>query len=90
MAFSEDNFFIDFPLQVCLIHDPRPNHEFGKLYTVQYLGNVVGGYPVRYINTDIDEMKICAIKSLKNDEVLYMYMYIHTYMYVLTMFTNVY
>ena len=28
---------------VCLVHDPRASSSFGKTYTVQYLGNVVGG-----------------------------------------------
>lgn len=48
-----------------MINDPRPEHGYKKLYTVQYLGNVVGGYPVRYINLSIEELKTYAIKSVK-------------------------
>ena len=55
--------------KICLIHDPRPNHPFMKLYTVQYLGNIIEGHPVRYINVPIDVMKEGAMKALKKKEV---------------------
>lgn len=45
----------DFSEWISLINDPR--NEYGKLYTVDYLGNVVGGPAVRYINVDITTMK---------------------------------
>lgn len=35
-----------------LVNDPR--NEYGRLMTVGRLGNVVGGRPITYINTDID------------------------------------
>ncbi|KAI8093249.1 peptidase C1B, bleomycin hydrolase [Halteromyces radiatus] len=47
-----------------LINDPR-NH-YSRLYTVDRLGNVVGGNPIRYINTDIELIKQLAIKVLKS------------------------
>lgn len=47
-----------------LINDPR-NH-YNKLYTVDRLGNVVGGSPIRYVNTEIATIKDLAIKVLKS------------------------
>lgn len=45
---------------VCLVNDPRPNSPYGKTFTVDCLGNVVGGDPVRYLNVPIEVMKACA------------------------------
>ncbi|KAI8379400.1 peptidase C1B, bleomycin hydrolase [Radiomyces spectabilis] len=47
-----------------LINDPR--NDQSKLYTVDRLGNVVGGSPVRYVNTSAAKMKQLAIKVLKS------------------------
>ena len=54
--------------KVCLIHCPMSDKEYNKLYTVKYLGNVVEGQIIKYLNIDIDEMKKYTIKSLKNNE----------------------
>ena len=40
---------------VSLINDPR--HEYDRLLHREYLGNVVGGRPVRYINLPSDSLK---------------------------------
>jgi len=53
---------------VCLIHDPRPHHEYDRVYTVKLLGNVVGGQIVEYVNVDIETMKQAAISQLKSGE----------------------
>lgn len=53
------------------MNDPRPNHSYGKLYTVDYLGNMTGGRPVLYINQPIEVLKKVTIASLKDDEVFY-------------------
>jgi bleomycin hydrolase len=42
---------------VCLVHDPRPTSPTGKTFTVQYLGNVVEGGIVKYLNVDVGLMK---------------------------------
>ncbi|KAI0256108.1 peptidase C1B bleomycin hydrolase [Lactifluus subvellereus] len=46
-----------------LINDPR--NSFSRLYTVDKLGNVWGGRPVLYVNTEIENMKNAVIKMLK-------------------------
>lgn len=46
-----------------LINDPR--NEYGKLYTVDKLGNVWGGRPVLYVNTKSDDLKAAVVRSIK-------------------------
>ena len=57
--------------KLCLIHAPMSNKKMNELYTVSYLGNVVGGQIINYVNVDIDDMKRAAIKSLKNNEAVW-------------------
>lgn len=47
---------------VSLVHDPR--NQYNALYTVEYLGNVVGGRPVLYLNLPIEELKNYALQTL--------------------------
>ncbi|KAL5484802.1 LAP3_1 [Sanghuangporus weigelae] len=49
-----------------LIHDPR--NAYKKLYTVDKLGNIWGGRPVLYVNTEIDDLKASVIKLLKAEQ----------------------
>ena len=53
---------------VCLIHDPRPGHDFNRPYTVRFLGNVTGGRPVEYLNVELDTIKQAAIKHIQAGE----------------------
>ena len=58
---------VGYPLEntVSLINDPR--NEMNQVYTVEYLGNVIGGRPVTYINVPIDQLKKYTIKSIKDN-----------------------
>lgn len=49
---------------VCLVDDPRPEHPKGAMLTVEHLGNVVGGDPVRYLNVDIGTAKKAAMDTV--------------------------
>lgn len=62
--------FVDLPLDdyVCLVHDPRPSNPYGRTYTVQYLGNVVGGQRVVYLNIEMGLMKDIARRTLEAGE----------------------
>jgi bleomycin hydrolase len=62
--------FVDLPLDdyVCLVHDPRPANPYGRTYTVQYLGNVVGGRRVTYLNVAMPLMKRIAQRTLEAGE----------------------
>ena len=60
--------YIDFDLSsyVCLINAPTKDKPYNKMYTVDYLGNVVGGHPVRYLNVDIEVMKKTTSDMVKD------------------------
>lgn len=62
---------VDLDRYVCLIHDPRPAHTFNQTYTVKYLGNVVGGEIVRYLNVDLPSIKKAAIQQLQAGEAVW-------------------
>lgn len=53
---------------VCLVNDPRKTSPYGKIFTVEGLGNVIGGDQVRYLNVPIEVMKECAKSSLMDGE----------------------
>ncbi len=61
---------LDLDEYVCLVHDPR--NPYGKTYTVDYLGNVVGGDPVVYLNVDIQCLKDLTQKALEAGEPVWM------------------
>lgn len=56
---------VDVSLAISLINDPRNKYE--QLYTVEHLGNVWGGRPVLYVNTEVQQLKDTAIALLKAD-----------------------
>jgi len=62
--------YVTIPLDdyVCLVHDPRPSSPAGRLFTVRYLGNVVGAGIVRYLNVPIDRIKRIATRTLRAGE----------------------
>jgi bleomycin hydrolase len=62
--------YVDLPLDdyVCLVHDPRPTSPVGKTFTVEYLGNVLGGPPVVYLNVDMAVIKDIAAKTIQGGE----------------------
>ncbi len=62
--------FVELPLDdyVCLVHDPRPSNAYGRTYTVEYLGNVVGGQRVTYLNVEMPLMKQIAQRTLEGGE----------------------
>ena len=56
-------------LKVCIVNDPRPENQYEKLYTVEYLGNMSGGRRVLYINQPIDVLKKLTVKSVQEGEI---------------------
>jgi bleomycin hydrolase len=49
---------------VCIVHDPRPSSPFGRTFTVEHLGNVVGAPAVVYLNVEIEVMKELTASAL--------------------------
>lgn len=51
------------------MNDPRPQNLYKKLYSVEYLGNMVAGRSTQYNNQPIDVLKKAAAESIKKGEV---------------------
>src|SRR5262249_48437544 len=62
--------YVDLPVDdyVCLVHDPRPTSPVGRTFTVEYLGNVIGGPPVIYLNVDMQLIKDIAAQTIQGGE----------------------
>lgn len=54
--------------KVCIVTDPRSTNVYGQAYTVEYLGNMVGGRPVLYNNQPVELLMELVTTSLKNSE----------------------
>ena len=57
--------------KVCLIHAPMSNKKFNTVYTVEYLGNVIEGQIIKYLNVDVQKLKKSAIQSIRNNEAVW-------------------
>lgn len=66
MSFYNDVVPTNIEEYVSVINDPR--NEYGKTYTVQYLGNVVGAAPVLYVNAPMDTLKTLVTDTIKGGE----------------------
>lgn len=55
--FYERHVGVDLSEYICLVDDPRPENPKGLMETVEHLGNVVGGRPIRYLNAPVEEIK---------------------------------
>lgn len=53
---------------VSIIHSPTGDKPFGRSYTVDYLGSVAEGEPVRYLNLSMEKMKEKILCQLKDGE----------------------
>lgn len=72
LEFAERYISVPVDEYVCLVHDPREAHPFGRTYTVEHLGNVVGGEIVKYLNVEIDVMKDIAMRTIMDGEPVWM------------------
>lgn len=57
--------------KVCLVTDPRPTNPFSKVYTVDCLGNMVGGRICIYNNQPVELLLDLTAKSIKNGEAVW-------------------
>jgi bleomycin hydrolase len=62
--------YVELPVSdyVCLVNDPRPSSPIGATFTVEYLGNVIGGPPVTYLNVDTQVIKDIAAAAIGGGE----------------------
>jgi bleomycin hydrolase len=66
--------YITTPMEeyVCLVHDPRATSPQGRTFTIQYLGNVVDGSPIKYLNVDINVLRETALRMLQDGSPVWM------------------
>ncbi|XP_072381809.1 bleomycin hydrolase [Diabrotica undecimpunctata] len=57
--------------KVCLVTDPRPTNEYGKVYTVDCLGNMAGGRKCIYNNQPVELLLDLTAKSIKEGEAVW-------------------
>jgi bleomycin hydrolase len=69
--FYKKNVNMNLADKVCLIHCPMDNKKMNELYTIRYLGNVIEGQMIKYLNIEINDMKKYSIKSLKDNEAVW-------------------
>ncbi|WP_101772908.1 C1 family peptidase [Peptostreptococcus faecalis] len=64
------NKFIEMDLDdyISIINAPTNDKPYYKSYTVQFLGNVVEGDAVKYVNVPIGDMKKSILRQLQDDE----------------------
>ncbi|AYF92912.1 aminopeptidase C [Apilactobacillus bombintestini] len=53
---------------VSIINSPTDDKPYEKTYTIDMLGNVVGGRQVKHLNLSMDKLEELTIKQLKNGE----------------------
>lgn len=72
LEFSKRYFQTDPEDYVCLVNDPRSTSSYNSTYTVEFLGNVVGGDIVKYLNVDSQTMKQLTMATLLDGEPVWM------------------
>lgn len=65
--------FLDYNLDdyIGIIHGPTSDKPFHEMYTVKYLGNVVDGDPISFLNLPINEFKELIIKQMKDNQIVW-------------------
>lgn len=56
---------------VSIINAPTKDKPYHQMFTIKYLGNVVGGMPVRHLNLTMDEFKAAIIAQLRDGKVVW-------------------
>jgi bleomycin hydrolase len=62
--FAKKYVNVPFEDYVCLVNDPRDSSPQGRTFTVEFLGNVVDGGDVVYLNVDIELIKQITMESI--------------------------
>ena len=65
--------YVDLKLEdyVSIINAPTADKPYGRSYSVEMLGNVVGSKPVRYLNVEMDRLKELAIAQMQAGETVW-------------------
>ena len=65
--FFTNHVGLDLSDYVCLIDCPMSDKQYNENYTVEFLGNVVGGEDIRYLNLPSNRLKETSVNSIKDD-----------------------
>ena len=69
--FYDEYVGIDLDDYVSITNAPTKDKPFNHTFTVNYIGNVVGGNPIRYLNLDLPDFKAAVLKQLKDYQVVW-------------------
>lgn len=56
---------------ISVINSPTKDKPYYKTYTVAYLGNVVQGSEIKYLNLNMEELKALTLKQMLDNEVVW-------------------
>ncbi len=70
-SFYDKYVGLDLSNYVSIINAPTADKPYNKSYTVEMLGNVVGGKDVKYLNLDMPTFKKLAIAQLEQGETVW-------------------
>ena len=68
IQFFNEHVKLNLDEYICLINCPMPDKAYNEIYTVEYLGNVIEGQSIRYLNVETSVMKKAGVKSIKNND----------------------
>lgn len=66
LAFYRDYLSEDLDDYAVIINAPTKDKPYHRMYSVKYIGNVVSGNEIRYLNLPLDEFKQAVINTLKD------------------------
>ena len=68
IQFFNEHVRLNLDEYICLINCPMPDKAYNEIYTVEYLGNVIEGQSIRYLNVETSVMKKAGVKSIQNND----------------------
>ena len=71
LSFYKNMIPFNFDDYVCVINDPRKEHPYNNKYSIKYLGNVLNGNDITYLNLPINRVKSLVLKSLKDNNAVW-------------------
>ncbi|MCY7033962.1 aminopeptidase C [Streptococcus sanguinis] len=71
LTFYQKYVYLKLADYVSIINAPTADKPYGRSYTVEMLGNVVGSKPVRYLNVEMDRLKELAIAQMQAGETVW-------------------
>ena len=67
-AFYEKYIGLDLDEYISIINAPTEDKPYYRSYSVEYLGNVLEGRQVKYVNLPIEELKKAAVAQMQDGE----------------------